>query len=162
MVEVAVPLQAHPACCSLLLLCQAEIVKRLSAICAQMVPFLTQEVSAQSLGGREGVPGLGRHQLGVRTRGLSALPMFMCALGQRSASVCLPGCHPPSFAFITLLCIYLILYVWVFCLHSCTPCVQYPQRPEKYTVSSGIGVVTACEPGVEPCSFERAARALSH
>lgn len=46
MMEVAVPLPAHPACCSLLLLSQAEIVKRLSAICAQMVPFLTQEVSA--------------------------------------------------------------------------------------------------------------------
>lgn len=40
----------------LLLPCQAEIVKRLSAICAQMVPFLTQEVSAPawSRWGREG------------------------------------------------------------------------------------------------------------
>lgn len=60
---------------SLLLLYQAEIVKRLSAICAQMVPFLTQEVSVQSLGGREGVLGLVRHWLRVRTKGI--LP-FIC------------------------------------------------------------------------------------
>lgn len=46
---LAVPLRARPACCSLLLLCQAEIVKRLSAICAQMVPFLTQEHQQQVL-----------------------------------------------------------------------------------------------------------------
>lgn len=60
MVEVASCPSPVPS--SLSLLYQAEIVKRLSAICAQMVPFLTQEVSVQSLGGgREGVLGLGRH-----------------------------------------------------------------------------------------------------
>lgn len=64
-----------PVRSSLLLLYQAEIVKRLSAICAQMVPFLTQEVSVQSLGGREGVLGLGKHWLRVRTRDFL---LFIC------------------------------------------------------------------------------------
>ena len=47
--------------------CQAEIVKRLSGICAQIIPFLTQEVSGPGAGQGESCPP-SPQLLGVNSR----------------------------------------------------------------------------------------------
>lgn len=69
-----------PVCGDTTFLFQAEIVKRLSAICTQMMPFLTQEVG----GGRRcalGCAGRGEHESSLTSGRLGGKPLSLGSAG---------------------------------------------------------------------------------